>query len=169
MKTKNLILLVLVCTFCAFSVQVRSNNFMECLIPAREIMYECVEQDVMSDTVRLISCSPSRPARNVEYECVNEPPHFPGGIEVLQEWIQDSLKYPKRAVRKKLSGIVNVQFTVDRDGTLRDIVIVESSNPIFNDEAMRLARKIPNRWIPGREDGKRVAMRFTLPINFNIK
>jgi protein TonB len=139
MKTKTLILSVLVCTFCVFSLQAQSDN------------------------------SADNQTQEEVYEIAEQMPQFPGGTEALLEWLQGELRYPEDAAKKGLSGMAYIQFTVDKDGTVKDIVIAKSSNPAFNNEAIRVARKMP-KWISGKDkDGKDVAVRFTLPINFNIK
>ncbi|MDR2556606.1 MAG: energy transducer TonB, partial [Bacteroidales bacterium] len=61
-----------------------------------------------------------------------------------------------------------IQFVVGRDGTIRDITVMRSPDPVFDREAVRVVQKMP-KWIPGRQHGQAVTVRFTLPINFNLK
>ncbi|MDR1973992.1 MAG: TonB family protein [Bacteroidales bacterium] len=95
-------------------------------------------------------------------------PAFPGGTEKLSQWLQSELRYPPVATERGLSGTVYIQFTVGRDGAIRDIEIARSPDPVFDKEAIRVVQKMP-KWIPGRQHGRPVTVRFTLPINFNLK
>ncbi|MDR0619957.1 MAG: energy transducer TonB [Bacteroidales bacterium] len=102
------------------------------------------------------------------FEIVEQSPAFPGGEAKLLEWLQSELRYPPAAAERGVSGTVYVQFTVGKDGTIRDISVLRSPDPVFDREAIRVVQKMP-KWLPGRQRGQAVAVRFRLPINFNLK
>jgi protein TonB len=102
------------------------------------------------------------------FEVVEQMPSFPGGQEKLLAWLQSELRYPPAAAERGISGTVYIQFTVGRDGTIRDISVARSPDPVFDREAIRVVQKMP-KWLPGRQRGQAVTVRFTLPINFNLK
>ena len=62
--------------------------------------------------------------------------------------------YPSRAAEMGLEGWVIVSFTVTTAGTVRDVVIVESSHPIFNRNAVRAVEKF--KYKPRMVDGEPV-------------
>lgn len=95
-------------------------------------------------------------------------PAFVGGTEKLMAWLQSELRFPAAAAERGISGTVYVQFTVWRDGSIRDIKIARSPDPVFDKEAIRVVQKMP-KWSPGRQRGQAVNVRFTLPINFNLQ
>ena len=49
--------------------------------------------------------------------------------------------YPARAIRLGLEGYVLVEFTVTRAGSVKDVVVLESTSPIFEKAAMVAASK----------------------------
>ena len=98
-------------------------------------------------------------------EGVEELPCFPGGLEGLMEWLSNNVRYPKAAQRQGFEGRVVVQFTVERDGSICDIEVVDSVSPDLDAEAVRAVRSMP-KWTPGKMNGEPIPVQFSLPINF---
>ena len=65
------------------------------------------------------------------------------------------------------TGKVIVTFVIEKDGTISDINVIKSLNPSFDKEAVRVVQLMP-KWIPGKQRGKAVRVRLTLPINFRL-
>ena len=63
---------------------------------------------------------------------------------------------------------VLVSFVVDKDGSVAEVTIVKPVHKLFNDEAVRLIRKMP-KWEPGMKDGSPVRCRYLLPVNFSLQ
>jgi hypothetical protein len=64
-----------------------------------------------------------------------------------------------------------VQFVIQADGQLSNIKVIRSPSPAMTAEMMRLMNEMaamPEKWIPGRHEGKTVAVTFTLPIRFKL-
>jgi TonB family protein len=99
---------------------------------------------------------------------VEKMPQFPGGEKALVEFMQGSIKYPQDAKDANLEGIVIVQFNVNEDGTLSDAEIARGLGKGCNEEALRVVKSMPD-WIPGKQNGKNVKVKFTLPIRFKLK
>ena len=108
------------------------------------------------------------------YEVVEKMPEYPGGIKKLAEYIRTSTdnywkrKYPEgRPVYPCEIGIgrVIVSFVVNENGQVTDPVIKRNLDPILDKEAVRIIKSMP-RWIPGEHKGKKVKVRFTLPVMF---
>lgn len=91
----------------------------------------------------------------------------PGGYSALTEWIDDNLKYPVEAAMDGIEGRVIVQFIVRPTGKVVDAEVVRGIAPSLDKEALRLINIMPN-WIPGRQKGKAVNVRYTLPITFKL-
>ena len=66
-----------------------------------------------------------------------------------------------------IQGRVTLQFVVEKDGSLTDIIVVRGVDPALDREAIRLVESMPE-WIPGRNRGREVRVRFILPINFRL-
>lgn len=98
---------------------------------------------------------------------VEEQPQFPGGTETMIKFIEENLQYPLIAKENRIQGRVIVNFVVEKDGSLSDIQIVRGVDPSLDQEAKRLIASMPN-WIPGKQRGQEVRVRFTLPISFRL-
>ena len=94
-------------------------------------------------------------------------PEFRGGEDKMSKFIQRHVKYPAKSYEKGISGKVEVQFTVNQDGSISDIKILRGVNKEYENEAIRLVKAMP-KWYPGYEDGDPVRIVFILPINFVI-
>ena len=92
-------------------------------------------------------------------------PSFPGGIENLSWFIGQFIKYPEEAVKNNISGIVKVQFMVNKDGDLSDFTILNSLGYGCDEEAIRVLKLTPD-WLPGLQRGNPVTVNITLPISF---
>lgn len=104
---------------------------------------------------------------NMVYDVVEQNPKFPGGDEALMKWLYENLKYPTICQEQGIQGRVITQFVVNRDGSIVDITIVRSPDPYMSKEAERVLKKMP-KWQPGRQRGKAVRVKFTLPITFRL-
>ena len=94
-------------------------------------------------------------------------PEFPGGNGALMKFISETIKYPEAALKEGREGRVVVQFVVESDGTVADPTVVRRLDPDFDEEALRVVSAMP-KWIPGRQGGKAVAVRYTIPVTFRM-
>lgn len=102
------------------------------------------------------------------YEEADIMPSFPGGGEAIEKYLNDNIKYPKQARENDVQGRVVVSFVVERDGTLSNIRVVRSADPLLDKEANRVILSMP-RWKPGKKDGNEVRVRYKLPVTFRLK
>ena len=101
------------------------------------------------------------------FDIVEEMPEYIGGVEKLYEYLGDNINYPEQAKDFSIQGKVFVQFVVWKDGTIKDVKVVKGPHRLLNEEALRVITKMPS-WKPGKQRGKNVNARFTLPIKFKI-
>ena len=105
--------------------------------------------------------------RVLHFAEVDKEPEFPGGMIGLMRFINKNLRHPV-IVGDQPQGRVVVQFTIEVDGSITDIQVIRSLDPRHLDKAaMQLVKSMPN-WTPGVHNGKRVPVRFTLPIHFRL-
>lgn len=97
-------------------------------------------------------------------EIAEEMPEFPN----MSQWISSNLRYPIIALEYGIQGTVVVAFVVNKDGTLSNLKIKESINPNLNKEALRVVKAMP-KWTPGKQDGKNVSVKYSIPINFKLQ
>ena len=102
------------------------------------------------------------------FEVVEQNPSFPGGDAELMKWLQKNLKYPPIAQENGIQGKVYIQFVVNKDGSIVDPKIIRSADTSLDKEAMRVVQAMP-KWTPGKQRGKAVRVRFTLPITFRLQ
>lgn len=101
------------------------------------------------------------------FDVVEQMPEFPGGMEALIQFMGQNMKYPKDAQKLNKQGRVLVTFIVEKDGRVSNAVVVKSVWPSLDAEALRLVRAMP-KWTPGKQNGKVVRVKFTMPFNFSI-
>jgi len=105
---------------------------------------------------------------NVVFVIVENKPEFPGGDAALMKYIADNIKYPVIAQENGIQGRVICQFVVNKDGSIVDINVVRSVDPSLDKEAIRVIKSMP-KWKPGKQRGKAVRVKFTLPIVFRLQ
>lgn len=102
------------------------------------------------------------------FDVVEENPEFPGGADELQKYLGSSIKYPDIAAENGIQGRVIVQFVVEKDGSTTAITIARGVDPSLDKEAVRVVKEMP-RWKPGKQRGKPVRTKFTLPVVFRLQ
>jgi TonB family protein len=107
----------------------------------------------------------------VVYNKAEVDPSFKGGEEALVKYLNEHIKYPEEAKKRGVEGTVYVDFVVAEDGSVRETVVNdgpgEKVDQSLRDEAIRLVQSMP-KWVPGRQRGKPVDVRFSLPITFEL-
>lgn len=91
-----------------------------------------------------------------------------GGLPAFYSYVQKNLRYPSRAKRMNVQGKVYVEFVVDKDGSLSDIKILKGIGSGCDEEALRVLKNAPN-WKPGKQRGRPVRVRMTVPIIFRLQ
>jgi periplasmic protein TonB len=98
-----------------------------------------------------------------------EPATFRGGdLTSFIIWVQGSIVYPQEAVANNIFGKVTVQFCINRNGELVDIVILRSVDPSIDEETIRVLKSSP-KWTPAKQGGTPVKQLFTMPVSFVLK
>lgn len=92
---------------------------------------------------------------------------FRGGQKALRLFLEKNVQYPRAALKKRKTGKVNVQLTIDKDGTISEVKCDKRQPSIFVKEAIRLSKMLP-KFIPARTNNIATAMNMTLPISFYI-
>ena len=99
---------------------------------------------------------------------VEEMPEFPGGQAELMSFIAKSIKYPVVAQENGIQGRVTCTFVVNRDGTIVVAQVVRGIVHAIDKEALRVINSMP-KWKPGKQRGKPVRVKFTLPVTFRLQ
>lgn len=104
--------------------------------------------------------------QNKIFEVVEQQPQFPGGS--VNGWLADHIKYPVVAAENGISGRVVVQFVVERDGSVSQVRVVRGVDPSLDKEATRVVSAMP-KWIPGKQNGSAVRVKYTVPVTFRLQ
>ncbi len=94
-------------------------------------------------------------------------PSFRGGEQKLFEFIGKNVVYPQEAIDAGIEGKVFVEFYIEKDGTVCDAKVLRGIGYGCDEEALRVIGLMP-KWSPGKQRGKAVRVRYTLPVNFKL-
>ena len=100
---------------------------------------------------------------------VESMPEFPGGAQEMMKFIAENIKYPVIAQENGIQGRVICQFVIEKNGSVTDIQVVRSSGDASLDkEAERVIKNMP-KWKPGKQRGKPVRVKYTIPVAFRLQ
>ena len=111
---------------------------------------------------------PKREEENKVFDVVEQMPSYPGGMGALMSWLSQNIKYPTVAAENGISGRVIVQFVVERDGSITDVRVARGVDPYLDKEATRVVKMMPH-WIPGKQNGAPVRVKYTVPVVFKLQ
>ncbi len=139
---------------------------------------EILQEKVLEDTVKVSNESKKNAfvvsgvkfkekEEPIIFQAVEQMPTYPGGMNALQIYLAEKIDHSP--MKGKASGKVMVGFTVNETGKIKDVHVVESNATALNKEAERIVSEMQD-WIPGKQRGKPVPVKYTIPIRFgNIK
>lgn len=107
----------------------------------------------------------------VPYSVVEQKPTFMGKDpnSDFGKWVFSQVKYPEEATKNNIQGRVTLQFTIAKDGKVKDVTIARSSgNELLDNEALRVISMSP-QWEPGKQGGEPVNVKFTFPLVFQLR
>jgi len=90
---------------------------------------------------------------------------YPNGVEGISQHIAENLKYPEKAKSENIEGEVIIQYTVDTCGSVINIQVVQSVNPILDIEAIKVIQKM-EKWKPAYQNGKPIMSTYKQSFNF---
>lgn len=101
------------------------------------------------------------------FDVVEQMPHFPGGDAALMQFLRENIKYPETAEKNGIQGRVICTFVVENDGSVTNVQILRSVDDLLDKEAVRVIQAMP-KWVPGKQNGEPVFVKYTLPITFKL-
>ena len=102
------------------------------------------------------------------FQVVEQMPEFPGGMEALMKYLQKNIKYPSRAQDNNVQGRVMVTFVVNKDCSIVDPEVIKAVDKDLDNEALRVVKGMP-KWNPGKQRGKPVRVKYTVPVTFRLQ
>jgi periplasmic protein TonB len=88
-----------------------------------------------------------------------------GGLPAFYDFVRENMKYPGAAKRMDIEGKVFVQFIVEKDGSLTNVLAIKGIGGGCDEEAVRVVSAAA-KWNAAKQRGKAVRQRMVLPITF---
>ena len=101
------------------------------------------------------------------FDVVEQMPEFPGGAAGMMKFIAENVKYPEEAYSKGIEGRVLVQFIIEKDGSVTNVKVIKKVNDAIDAEAVRVVKAMP-KWKPGKQNGREVRVKYTIPVSFRL-
>jgi TonB family protein len=98
---------------------------------------------------------------------VDEMPSHPGGMDGFTQYMIKNLTYPTAARDAGTQGMVVLTFVVTAEGKVEAVEVLRGIGNGCDEEAVRVITH-SGTWMPGKKDGKAVATRMNLPVNFKL-
>lgn len=165
-----------------------SKSFWFCFLMAACLLPACKSEKLIADTSQppLVDslfdddvAMPPAPEEPV-YTIVERMPVFPGcdTTDVQQvktcteasvvRYFQKHQRYPRQAIDQGIQGTVFVQYDIDETGKVAGVSVLRGVHELLDSAAMDLVKSLPVH-LPGRQRGKAVRVRYTVPIRFTLK
>lgn len=94
-------------------------------------------------------------------------PQYSGGLSEYYSYLKKNLRYPYKAKKLGVEGKVFIQFVVNTDGTISEVVLLRGIGAGCDEEAIRVISGSTN-WQPGKQNGDNVRVRMVVPITFKL-
>jgi protein TonB len=104
------------------------------------------------------------PGNSIPVKAAEIMPQYPGGIQALLTFLKKNIQSPGD-VEEGEDVTVKIEFVVNYDGSLKNFNVIKSGGVIFDNEVLRVLKKMPV-WIPGKSEGKNVSVYYTVPVKF---
>ena len=100
---------------------------------------------------------------------VEDMPSFQGGdLTKFRSWVEKRIEYPQIATDNGIQGRVTITFVIETNGGLTNIKVLQTPDKSLSEEVIRILKTSP-KWTPGKQGGKAVRVKYTLPIIFKIQ
>lgn len=127
------------------------------------------EKDIVAPPTEV--AGPTEPAEAEIFMVVEEMPEPPGGINAFYKYVSSSIQYPAMAREAGISGKAYLKFVVEQDGSISDVQVIKGvpGCPDCDKEAIRVIKSYPQKWKPGKQNGRAARVYYNLPIAFKVQ
>ncbi|MGB1050066.1 MAG: energy transducer TonB [Rhodothermales bacterium] len=139
-------------------------------VPNDEVLDDVeLDLDVSLDLDEMVDLPPPPPPADDEPEepeifvIVEQSPELIGGLAGLQK----KIRYPEIAKKAGVEGRVYLQFVVDEQGNVHDPIVTRGIGAGCDEEAIRAI--LDAKFKPGKQRGKAVKVKMSLPITFKLR
>jgi TonB family protein len=129
-----------------------------------------VEAFFSNDSVKSITCfnEKGEPETN-KTDCeIERAAKFKGGLDAWRSYLEKNLRYPASAEKKKVEGVVRVQFIIDKEGNVSEVQAIEPPDADLAAEALRIIKK-SGKWEPAVQYNRKVIYRHIQSVTFRLE
>ena len=101
------------------------------------------------------------------FTVVEDQPGFEGGMDAFYRYVSNEMTYPLQARQRGVEGRVDIQFVVEKDGSLSEVKAIKGIGAGCDSEAVRVVKNAP-AFRPGMQRGRPVRVRMVIPIVFKL-
>lgn len=94
-------------------------------------------------------------------------PTFPGGYSAFMSYMGSHVQYPA-SYEGDAGGYIIVGFVVERDGSITNVSVIKGVDSTLDEAAVKVVQQMP-KWIPGRQNGKTVRVKYNVPVVFRFR
>lgn len=133
-----------------------------------EIWHNGTKQYARTVTIKNRTSAGADDSSGQVLEVVDQMPEFPnGGLTGLMSFISKNLKYPPTCQEEGIDGRVIISIVINKDGSISDFQTLWSADKRLEEEALRVLKSMP-KWIPGKNKGVPVRVKYTIPVHFRL-
>lgn len=137
-------------------------------VELEEIFEEFTEETVIAEPVEeTVEVEEKVEVVDKIFTIVEEDASFEGGLANFFKFVSKNLDYPRQAKRMGIEGKVIMSFIVNKDGSIVDVKVLRGIGGGCDEEAIRVLQESP-KWKPGKQRGRAVRQKMTLPIIFKL-
>ena len=141
------------------------------IITTKEIVKEILIKEVVKEILVTDIVIPVEPPEEFNekeiFVIVEEMPSFGNKPDDLFVYLSKCIIYPRKALQVGISGTVYIEFVVDEKGNVTNPILKRGIGGGCDEEALRCVSQMA-QWKAGRQLGKPVKVRFTIPVKFKM-
>ena len=103
-------------------------------------------------------------------EYTEKRPDYDGGSSIdFKKWVESHRRYPRKAIKAGIEGRVVTQFTITKEGKLKNVKVIRGVHPLLDKEAVRAIKAAPQKWTPGANiKGEPIDINLIYPVIFKL-
>ena len=127
--------------------------------PKVEEVLQIVENDAKVEETAIQASEETGQAVEVKYVPVEVEEEEPEEQQIFQV-VEEMPEFP--------GGMAECLKFLGKNGSIVDPVVVRSVDPYLDKEALRVIKTMP-KWKPGKQRGKAVRVKYTVPVTFKLQ
>lgn len=126
----------------------------------------CKERGYNAIAVPTVPVDPSGSVHLFRYTDVQPTPIFERKGMTMQDFMIENFRYPENALRMDITGTVKLNFIVEPNGHVSNLMVVDHLGAGCSEEAIRLIKLL--HFNPGMVNGQAVRVNMSIPITFGL-